>query len=97
MSPVGLLEPVNCPNCESVFSSLELEQRETSRLTKENKVLVNGIFQLQTEVRFQQETLFVLFDTRLILFPHSAIYSFFLTNQIMVLLYMSHITCIYFH
>ncbi|XP_030257291.1 kinesin-like protein KIF20A [Sparus aurata] len=39
-----------CPNCDSVFSSLESEQRETSRLTKENKALVNGIFQLQTEV-----------------------------------------------
>ncbi|XP_031168056.1 kinesin-like protein KIF20A [Sander lucioperca] len=39
-----------CLNCDSVFSSLESEQRETSRLTKENKALVNGIFQLQTEV-----------------------------------------------
>ncbi|XP_049916428.1 kinesin-like protein KIF20A isoform X1 [Epinephelus moara] len=39
-----------CPNCDSVFSSLESEQRETSRLMKENKALVNGIFQLQTEV-----------------------------------------------
>ncbi|XP_047465927.1 kinesin-like protein KIF20A isoform X2 [Mugil cephalus] len=39
-----------CPNCDSVFSSLELEQRETARLLKENKALVNGIFQLQTEV-----------------------------------------------
>ncbi|XP_071318051.1 kinesin-like protein KIF20A isoform X2 [Trachinotus anak] len=39
-----------CPKCVSVFSSLESEQRETSRLTKENKALVNGIFQLQTEV-----------------------------------------------
>lgn len=33
-----------------MFSSLESEQRETVRLTKENKALVNGIFQLQTEV-----------------------------------------------
>jgi len=33
-----------------VLSSLELEQRETARLQKENKALVNGIFQLQTEV-----------------------------------------------
>lgn len=47
-SPAGLDE---CPNCDSVFSSLESEQRETSRLTKENKALVNGIFQLQTEVQ----------------------------------------------
>ncbi|XP_049418949.1 kinesin-like protein KIF20B [Epinephelus fuscoguttatus] len=39
-----------CPNCDSVFSSLESEQRETSRLMKENKALVNGMFQLQTEV-----------------------------------------------
>nr|XP_033472702.1 dynein regulatory complex protein 9-like [Epinephelus lanceolatus] len=39
-----------CPNCDSVFSSLESEQKETSRLMKENKALVNGIFQLQTEV-----------------------------------------------
>lgn len=46
--PAGLDE---CPNCDSVFSSLESEQRETSRLTKENKALVNGIFQLQTEVQ----------------------------------------------
>lgn len=45
--PVDLDE---CPNCNSVFSSLESEQRETSRLMKENKALVNGIFQLQTEV-----------------------------------------------
>ncbi|XP_041829638.1 kinesin-like protein KIF20A isoform X2 [Melanotaenia boesemani] len=39
-----------CPNCDSVFSSLEMEQKETSKLQKENKALVNGIFQLQTEV-----------------------------------------------
>ncbi|XP_072228973.1 uncharacterized protein [Leuresthes tenuis] len=39
-----------CSNCDSVLSSLELEQRETARLQKENKALVNGIFQLQTEV-----------------------------------------------
>ncbi|KAF3703990.1 Kinesin-like protein KIF20B [Channa argus] len=38
-----------CVNCESVLASLESEQRENSRLTKENKALVNGIFQLQTE------------------------------------------------
>ncbi|XP_037610900.1 kinesin-like protein KIF20A isoform X1 [Sebastes umbrosus] len=46
-----------CPNCDSVFSSLELEQRETSRLLKENKALVNGIFQLQTEVTSLQTKL----------------------------------------
>ncbi|XP_068161371.1 kinesin-like protein KIF20B [Antennarius striatus] len=49
-----------CPNCDSVFASLEGEQKETARLTKENKALVNGIFQLQTEVsdlqtRLQQQ------------------------------------------
>ncbi|XP_068585465.1 kinesin-like protein KIF20B isoform X2 [Cebidichthys violaceus] len=46
-----------CPNCASVFSSLESEQRESSRLTKENKALVNGIFQLQTEVTGLQTNL----------------------------------------
>ncbi|XP_038591640.1 LOW QUALITY PROTEIN: kinesin-like protein KIF20A [Micropterus salmoides] len=46
-----------CPNCASVFSSLESEQRETSRLTKENKALVNGIFQLQTEMTSLQAQL----------------------------------------
>ncbi|XP_075934477.1 kinesin-like protein KIF20B [Anarhichas minor] len=46
-----------CPNCASVFLSLESEQRETSRLTKENKALVNGIFQLQTEVTGPQTKL----------------------------------------
>ncbi|XP_023262141.1 kinesin-like protein KIF20B [Seriola lalandi dorsalis] len=46
-----------CPNCVSVFSSLESEQRETSRLMKENKALVNGIFQLQTEVTGLQRRL----------------------------------------
>lgn len=39
-----------CPNCDTVLVSLEAEQREVSRLQKENKALVNGIFQLQTEV-----------------------------------------------
>uniref|UniRef100_A0A087XLK3 Kinesin-like protein n=1 Tax=Poecilia formosa TaxID=48698 RepID=A0A087XLK3_POEFO len=34
----------------SVLSSLEVEKKETARLQKENKALVNGIFQLQTEV-----------------------------------------------
>lgn len=33
-----------------MLASLEAEQREASRLQKENKALVNGIFQLQTEV-----------------------------------------------
>ncbi|XP_051795633.1 kinesin-like protein KIF20B isoform X3 [Acanthochromis polyacanthus] len=46
-----------CPNCDSVFSSLESEQRESSRLQKENKALVNGIFQLQTEVTSLQTQL----------------------------------------
>ncbi|KAK9530955.1 hypothetical protein VZT92_012427 [Zoarces viviparus] len=46
-----------CPNCASMFLSLESEQRETSRLTKENKALVNGIFQLQTEVTGPQTKL----------------------------------------
>lgn len=45
--PVDLDE---CPNCDSVLSSLEVEQKETARLQKENKALVNGIFQLQKEV-----------------------------------------------
>ncbi|XP_077958827.1 kinesin-like protein KIF20B isoform X11 [Gasterosteus aculeatus] len=45
-----------CPHCASVLSSLEAKQREASRLVKENKALVNGIFQLQTEVtRLQTE------------------------------------------
>lgn len=39
-----------CLNCDSVLSSLEAEQKETARLQKENKALVNGIFQLQAEV-----------------------------------------------
>lgn len=39
-----------CLNCGSVLSSLEVEQMETARLQKENKALVNGIFQLQNEV-----------------------------------------------
>lgn len=41
----------SCPNCDSFFSSLESERRESSRLEKENKALVNGIFQLQQEVQ----------------------------------------------
>nr|XP_040032970.1 kinesin-like protein KIF20B isoform X4 [Gasterosteus aculeatus aculeatus] len=45
-----------CPHCASVLSSLEAKQREASRLVKENKALVNGIFQLQMEVtRLQTE------------------------------------------
>lgn len=39
-----------CSNCASVFSSLEAEQKEVSRLVKENKALVNGMFQLQNQV-----------------------------------------------
>ncbi|XP_058476881.1 kinesin-like protein KIF20B isoform X2 [Solea solea] len=46
-----------CPNCVSVLSSLELEQRETSRLSKENKALVNGMFTLQTQVTSVQTQL----------------------------------------
>lgn len=52
-SPPDLL-PIDldaCQNCDSVLASLEAEQRESARLQKENKALVNGIFQLQTEVR----------------------------------------------
>ncbi|CAB1451550.1 unnamed protein product [Pleuronectes platessa] len=44
------LKEVECVECLSLFSSLESEQKETSRLTKENKALVNGIFHLQTEM-----------------------------------------------
>ncbi|XP_051275749.1 kinesin-like protein KIF20B isoform X2 [Dicentrarchus labrax] len=44
------LTDVECPSCDSVFVSLESERREASRLMKENKALVNGIFQLQTEL-----------------------------------------------
>lgn len=39
-----------CPHCDSMLQSLESEQKETSRLNKENKALVNGIFTLQNEV-----------------------------------------------
>ncbi|KAL6095381.1 kif20b [Pungitius sinensis] len=46
-----------CPHCASVISSLEVERREASRLVKENKALVNGIFQLQTEVTSLQTEL----------------------------------------
>ncbi|XP_024151133.1 kinesin-like protein KIF20A isoform X2 [Oryzias melastigma] len=46
-----------CQNCDSVLASLEAEQRESARLQKENKALVNGIFQLQTEVTALQEQL----------------------------------------
>ncbi|XP_034535111.1 kinesin-like protein KIF20A [Notolabrus celidotus] len=46
-----------CPHCASVFGSLESEQRETSRLLKENKALVNGMFRLQTEVTDLQSQL----------------------------------------
>ncbi|XP_047183429.1 kinesin-like protein KIF20A isoform X3 [Scophthalmus maximus] len=46
-----------CHHCVSVSSSLESEQKETSRLTKENKALINGMFQLQTEVTGLQKQL----------------------------------------
>ncbi|XP_069373606.1 kinesin-like protein KIF20A [Paralichthys olivaceus] len=54
---VDALTEVECVECLSLFSSLESEQKETSRLTKENKALVNGIFQLQTEVTSVQKQL----------------------------------------
>ncbi|XP_047232878.1 kinesin-like protein KIF20A isoform X2 [Girardinichthys multiradiatus] len=53
----------NCLNCDSVLSSLEGEQKETARLQKENKALVNGIFQLQTEVTTLQTQLKQQTDT----------------------------------
>ncbi|XP_008313185.1 kinesin-like protein KIF20A isoform X2 [Cynoglossus semilaevis] len=46
-----------CSNCASVFSSLEAEQKEVSRLVKENKALVNGMFQLQNQVNSLQTQL----------------------------------------
>ncbi|XP_037836535.1 kinesin-like protein KIF20B [Kryptolebias marmoratus] len=46
-----------CPNCDSVLSSLEVEQKETARLQKENKALVNGIFQLEKEATTLQAEL----------------------------------------
>ncbi|XP_055360201.1 kinesin-like protein KIF20A isoform X2 [Betta splendens] len=51
------IELDQCLNCDSVLSSLEAEQRETSRLAKENKALLNGMFQLQTEVTSLQKKL----------------------------------------
>ncbi|CAL1599496.1 unnamed protein product [Knipowitschia caucasica] len=39
-----------CPLCESVLLSLESQQMETSRLNKENKALVNGMFQLHNQL-----------------------------------------------
>ncbi|XP_027884482.1 kinesin-like protein KIF20A isoform X2 [Xiphophorus couchianus] len=52
-----------CLNCGSVLSSLEVEQKETARLQKENKALVNGIFQLQNEVTALQMQLKQQTDT----------------------------------
>ncbi|XP_055005962.1 kinesin-like protein KIF20A isoform X3 [Boleophthalmus pectinirostris] len=46
-----------CVRCDSVFESLESEQRETSRLDKENKALVKGMFQLQNQVTDLQKQL----------------------------------------
>ncbi|KAM9561505.1 LOW QUALITY PROTEIN: kinesin-like protein KIF20B [Salvelinus alpinus] len=40
-----LEEQTDC--CEAVMASLEKERKETARLSKDNKALVNGIFQLQ--------------------------------------------------
>ncbi|KAJ4919071.1 hypothetical protein JOQ06_007907 [Pogonophryne albipinna] len=47
----------SCANCDSVFFSLEAEQRESGRLKNENKALINGIFTLQTEVTSLQTKL----------------------------------------
>ncbi|KAK5880682.1 hypothetical protein CesoFtcFv8_021565 [Champsocephalus esox] len=47
----------SCARCDSVFYSLEAEQRESGRLKKENKALINGIFTLQTEVTSLQTKL----------------------------------------
>lgn len=63
ISPPPSVDLDHCPNCDSVFSSLESEQRETSRLTKENKALVNGIFQLQTEVLLCNHCVHFIRDT----------------------------------
>ncbi|KAM8837104.1 uncharacterized protein AB9W97_002464 isoform 2-T3 [Spinachia spinachia] len=52
-----------CPHCAPVLSSLETERREASRLVKENKALVNGIFQLQTQVTSLQMELKEQTDT----------------------------------
>ncbi|XP_054880859.1 kinesin-like protein KIF20A isoform X2 [Poeciliopsis prolifica] len=52
-----------CLTCGSALSSLEVEQKETARLQKENKALVNGIFQLQTEVTALQMQLKQQTDT----------------------------------
>ncbi|KAM3860041.1 uncharacterized protein kif20bb [Diretmus argenteus] len=46
-----------CLDCDSLLSSLESEQRETTKLAKENKALINGMFQLQTEVTSLQTQL----------------------------------------
>ncbi|KAM6898364.1 kinesin-like protein KIF20B, partial [Lycodopsis pacificus] len=51
------LTDVECPACASVLESLEWQQRETSRLTEENKALVHGVVQLQTEVTGPQKKL----------------------------------------
>ncbi|KAM4525829.1 uncharacterized protein V3H82_000310 isoform 2-T3 [Fundulus diaphanus] len=53
----------NCLNCDSMLSSLEVVQKETAKLQKENKALVNGIFQLQTEVTTLQMQLKQQTDT----------------------------------
>ncbi|XP_034425713.1 kinesin-like protein KIF20A isoform X2 [Hippoglossus hippoglossus] len=54
---VDALKEVECVECLSLFSSLESQQKEASRLTKENKALVNGIFHLQTEMTSIQKQL----------------------------------------
>ncbi|XP_060951485.1 kinesin-like protein KIF20B [Limanda limanda] len=54
---VDALRAVECAECLSLFSSLEAEQKEAARLTKENKALVNGIFHLQTEMTSIQKQL----------------------------------------
>ncbi|KAM9831265.1 kinesin-like protein KIF20B [Neosynchiropus ocellatus] len=45
----------DCVKCAASWSSLEREQRETARLTRENKAAVDGMFQLQTQVKSLDE------------------------------------------
>ncbi|XP_056153587.1 kinesin-like protein KIF20B [Lampris incognitus] len=40
-----------CSDCMALVSSLEMEESETARLNKENKSLVNGMFQLQQTIQ----------------------------------------------
>ncbi|KAM8889225.1 kinesin-like protein KIF20B [Synchiropus picturatus] len=45
----------DCGKCAYSWSSLEREQRETARLMRENKAVINGMFQLQTRVKSLEE------------------------------------------